>query len=151
MKRSAIRAAVFVLGIAGTSASPAPKPSFDVIVNLANATFEASANDLREVLLGNRRQWPNRRRITVVQRDHGSTVVADVLRSVLGMSASEYNRYLLDMEFRGKGAVPVKAMASDEAICDFVSNAPGAIGFVPSGALGLPLCRSNIRILVITQ
>jgi ABC-type phosphate transport system substrate-binding protein len=151
MKLVSIRAAVFILAMACTPASPSPQPAFDVIVNQANATLEASVNDLRDVLLGTLRQWPNRRRITVVQRDPGSPVVADVIRSVLGMSVREYNRHLLDLEFRGKGAVPLKAMASDEAVCDFVSNAPGAIGFVPSIALRLPLCRSNIRVLAIRR
>jgi ABC-type phosphate transport system substrate-binding protein len=133
----------------GVPAKPVASASFEVIVNAANPAPALSANELRDVLLGTRREWPNHRRITVVQRDAGSPVVAAVFRSVLGMSVSEYNRYLLDFEFRGKGTIPLKAMTSDDAICEFVFNAPGALGFVPSQAMAAPSCSSKVRVLPI--
>ncbi len=125
-----------------------PSPPFSVIVNAANAALEISANDLRDVLLGSQREWPNHRRITMVRHD-SSPVVTEVVKSVLGMSVRDYTRHLLQLEFQGQGTVAIKEMASDEAVCDFVSNAPGAIGFVPSTVLGMPVCQVRIRVLAV--
>jgi hypothetical protein len=145
---AALTAVTIVLAVGRAMA--APSPSFCAIVNVANTVSEMSPNDLRDVLLGNRREWPNNRHITVVRHDAGP-VAAEVVRSVLGMSVGEYTRHLLQLEFQGKGAISLKAMASDEAVCDFVSNAPGAIGFIPSSAMGLPVCQTRIRVLAIRQ
>jgi len=142
--------AAVTIALAMVCATAAPSPSFCAIVNVANAVSEMSASDLRDVLLGNRREWPNSRHITVVQHDSGP-VAAEVVKSILGMSVGEYTRHLFQLEFQGKGAISLKAMASDEAVCDFVSNAPGAVGFVPSSALGLPVCQTRIRVLTILQ
>ena len=142
---------VIALGIAGAAAKPEAGPTFTVIVHRANATVQVSPDELRDVLLGNRREWPNHRRITVVQGDARSALVVRMVRTVLNMSVSEYNRYLLDLDFRGKPPVPLKAMASDEAVCDFVSIAPGAIGFIPPDAAANPACGDKVRVVAVQR
>jgi hypothetical protein len=144
---SCVMMASGMLIMSASSASVSPPP-FNVIVNVANATPNMSAGDLRDILLGNLREWPNRRRITVVQRDPDSPTVALVFRSVLGMSVNQYQRYLLELEFRGRGTIPLKVMESDSAVCSFVFNAPGAIGFLPSAAEGTPAC-GQVKVLPI--
>jgi len=118
-------------------------PPLNVIVNVANATPNMSAGDLRDILLGNRREWLIRRRITVVERDADSPTVALVFRSLLGMSVNQYQRYLLELEFRGRGTIPLKVMESDSAVCSFVFNALEAIGFLPSAGEGGPALRAG--------
>ncbi len=138
-------ASVFTAFTAG--ASTERQPPIAVMVNISNSVNELSANQLRSVLLGNLREWPNHRRITIVQREPSSPIVSAVLRSILQMSVSDYNRYLLNLDFKGQLPVPVKSLISDESACSFVFNAPGAIGFLYAESLAQLPCGTQVRIL----
>jgi ABC-type phosphate transport system substrate-binding protein len=122
-----------------------------VIVNVANSVEEITSNRLRDVLFGNTREWPSHRRITVVQREPGSAVAVSVLKMFLRMSAEEYNRCLLNLQFRGQQPLAIKVLLSDESACNFVFNAPGAIGFVSAESLEKSACLSQVRVLRISD
>ena len=49
----------------------------------ATLQAEISVVKLREILMGNVREWPNHRRITIVQREAMNPTIAIVLKSVL--------------------------------------------------------------------
>ena len=125
----------------------AATPRFVVIVNTANTVGELHASQLREVLLGSLREWPNHRRITIVQRDAKEPVVGTFLKLMLGMSVGDYNRYLMNLEFKGKEAPALKTLLSNESACNFVFNAPGAIGFLPASFLGSGPCGLQVKIV----
>lgn len=145
MRVAALTLTVLTLSIATVGAN-VPTP-IAVIVNTANPIEEMTSNHLREVLLGSIREWPNRRRITIVQREGKSLVAASVLKSLLQMSPQDYNRFLLNLEFRGEEPVALKTLLSDESACNFVFNAPGAIGFVSAEFLQNAACRARVRVL----
>src|SRR5437660_713321 len=125
--RNLLAAAVVAVSLPAGQTTTEP---ISIIVNIANPVEEITTNRLREVLFGNVREWPTKRRITVVQREPASPVAASVLKSFVGMSPEEYNRYLLNLQFKGQQPLAIKTLLSDESACSFVFNAPGAIGFI---------------------
>lgn len=124
--------------------------TFKVIDNANNPLVDISLSKLRDILLGNTREWPNRRRITVVQREAQNPLVSDVLRQVLAMSIRDYTRYLLQLEFKGSEPLQMKTLVSDEGTCEFVRNAPGAMGFISGTVVSSLPCAHQVRILLIT-
>lgn len=106
------------------------EPVLLVVVNRANTVETLTRNQLRNLLLGENRQWPNRQPVVVVQRDQDSPVFKRVLHVVLRMTPSEYKRRLLAAEFRGEDAPRIKTLNSNEGAAKFVFNVPGAIAVV---------------------
>ena len=121
-----------------------------VIVHLSNVTQSLSNSELRDVLLGKINQWPDRRNVTVVERDPGSPVMNAVLRKCLNLSLDDYTRQLIALEFRGKRPPAIKVLRSDDGACSFVFNVPGAIGFVSERSLSLPSCHDQVKILQVS-
>jgi ABC-type phosphate transport system substrate-binding protein len=72
-----------------------------VIVNKANATESLSMAQLRKLILGDVRTWPDKRPVTLVSRELSSDVFKCVLSSIIRMNDAEYHRYILSTEFRG--------------------------------------------------
>jgi ABC-type phosphate transport system substrate-binding protein len=135
--------------IAGASVPPMPV-NVAVIVHLDNPTQDLTNNELRDLLLGGTWQWPNRRNIVVVAREPGSAVLETVLHNCLKTNLQDYNRRLLELEFRGKKPVNIKTLTSDAGACAFVSNVPGAIGFISDFSLSSPSCREQVKVLRIS-
>ena len=132
---------------AGTAEMQVPASSVAVIVHMDNPTEDLSNNELRDLLLGVTSQWPNRRKVIVVEREPGSPVLDTLLHKCLNVTLNEYNRQLLGLEFRGKKPAVIKTLRSDDGACGFVFNVPGAIGFISDGSLSLASCRGQVKVL----
>lgn len=140
------------LGLMGSIFASVPQElPVAVIANVQCPVSELSFRQIRGMLLGDIREWPNHRRVTVVQQDPSGPVAPAVLNFFLRMSAGDYNRHLLRMEFVGSEPPAMKILASDESACNFVFNAPGAIGFVSSGMFDRPSCSSKVKKLRILE
>jgi hypothetical protein len=131
----------------GLCAPSGPLLSVAVIVHMDNPVDNVTDNELRDFLMGVTSQWPNRRNVIVAEREPGSQVLETILRRCVRATAQDYNRQLLDLEFRGKKPAVIKTLRSDEAACAFVFNVPGAIGFVANGSLSLTSCRNQVKII----
>lgn len=118
-----------------------------VIVNASNPLESLSGNQLRDLLEGNLRVWPNKRRVTVVQREAGSQTLETVVRAVLHSSVHEYNRQLLNLEFQGKEPVALKTLNSDDGACVFVTNVPGAIAFISAESTRRAACDAQVKVV----
>lgn len=147
MNRHATIIVLFVAGALMLAASRSPSPPVAVVVNSSNPLDSLSWAELRDLLQGNLRVWPNKRRITVVQRETGSPTLEAVVRKVLHSSVQEYNRQLLNLEFQGKEPVALKTLHSDDGACVFVNNVPGAIAFISADSTKLPACASQVKIV----
>ncbi len=133
---------------AGTATREAS--SVVVIVHLNNPTHNLSNNELRDLLLGRTNQWPDRRNVTLVEREPGSIVTNTVLRKSLNTTLDEYVHQLLALEFRGKTPPVIKTLKSDEGACSFVFNVPGAIGFISDRSMSLPSCLNQVKAIQIS-
>ena len=106
-----------------------------VVVNKASSTDSLSPAQLRRILLGEIRNWPDHKPVVLVSRDTSSEVGKCVLSQVTRMSDAEYHRYLLSVEFRGGEAVNIKTSDSAQAAAKLVTGSPGAVAVVESSAL----------------
>ena len=109
-------------------------PELAVVVNESNPINVISSHQLREMLLGEVRWWPNRTAVIIVARDTESEVQQRVLRQILRMTSHEYQRAVLALEFRGESAPLVKILRTDGGAAKFVFNVPGAVAVIDSPA-----------------
>jgi ABC-type phosphate transport system substrate-binding protein len=100
------------------------------IINRVNPVDNISFQELRNILLGERAHWPNRRKITVVMQEQGQEEREIVLRQLYHMSEGNYSRYLLLAAFTGSVQSEPKVLSTPEGVVKFVSFVPGAIGYV---------------------
>ena len=110
--------------------SPAAESGFSVVVNKSNSIEELTFQQLRQLLMGEMRQWPNKHRVTIAQLDSRSGLYRAVIALVVKMTPDDYSRLLLHMEFQGEELLSIKNFQSPSDVCKYVANDPGAIGIV---------------------
>jgi ABC-type phosphate transport system substrate-binding protein len=116
-----------------------------VIVNSSNAVISISKAQLRDLLMGEVDQWADKKQITLVQREPGSTAFQKTLRLILHMTEGDYSRWLLQTEFRGKKPPLIKILNSDESARSFVSYVPGAVAITE----GLPSSSASSEVKIL--
>jgi hypothetical protein len=127
-------AALAISALAGMEAS------FAVVVHRSNPTSSLRFTDLRAFFWGEIRQWPDGKKLVLVERDLESAVFRFLMQRVLNSTAMEYQRHLANIEFKGEMPVMVRILNSDAAACKFVFNVPGSIALVATNSLTLPEC-----------
>lgn len=100
---------------------------------------------LRRLLLGDMRNWPDKQKVSVVAPDPQSAAFKCLLSAVVRMTDVEYRRFMASAQFRGDEPVDLHTAASGAAAAKMVSGAPGAIGIVETGTL--PGISSTVRVL----
>ncbi len=133
MRRLAILIPVLLITAA---AGVGPGPRLAIVVHRSNPVDDLSRGQVRKMLLGQVRYWPDQTRLTLVVRDAASPAFHAMLTSVLRMSEAEYRRQWMSVEFRGEIAPPLKVLNSAESACRFVTFVPGAVALVESEAVG---------------
>ena len=110
---------------------PRPKQeSLAIVVNQSNPINDLAFSELRAVFLGERRHWPNGRRITLVMMEPGQPERDAVLREVCKMGEPDLRRRLLQGLLTGEILVSPKTLATPVGVRKFVFNVPGAIGYL---------------------
>ena len=132
MRRFAILVPVLLMTAA---ADIEPRPRLVIVVHQSNPVDDLSRGQVRKMLLGQVRYWPDQTRLTLVVRDAASPAFHAMLTSVLRMTEAEYHRQWMSVEFRGETAPPLKVLNSAESACRFVTYVPGAVALVESEAL----------------
>lgn len=118
---------------AGASAPGETNPSeqnLAIIVNTSNPVGSLSMSELRHVFLGERRHWPNGRRITLVMMEPGQPERKALIREVCQMTETDFSQHFLHGVFTGEVFVSPKTLASPVGVRKFIFNVPGAIGYV---------------------
>jgi ABC-type phosphate transport system substrate-binding protein len=115
---------------ARVEASRPKQESLAIIVNQSNPVSDLSLSELRAVFLGERRHWPNGRRITLVMMEPGQPERDAVLREICKMGESDLRRRLLQGLLTGDILVSPKTLATPVGVRKFVFNVPGAIGYL---------------------
>ena len=104
--------------------------SLAIIVNQSNPINDLAFSELRAIFLGERRHWPNGRRITLVMMEPGQPERDAVLREVCKMGEPDLRRRLLQGLLTGEILVSPKTLATPIGVRKFVFNVPGAIGYL---------------------
>lgn len=116
-----------------------------VIVNKANATESLSMAQLRKLILGDVRTWPDKQPVMLISRELSSDVFKCVLSSIVRMNDAEYHRYLLSTEFRGGDPPAVKTVNSGAMAAKIIAALGGSIAVVP--ATELPAMAGTVRVV----
>jgi ABC-type phosphate transport system substrate-binding protein len=117
-------------GASGPNELSPSKQNLAIIVNLSNPVDGLSLPELRKVFLGERRHWPNGRRITLVMMEPGQAERKTLIREVCQMSETDFRQHFLHGLFTGDVFVSPKTLSSPVGVRKFVFNVPGAIGYV---------------------
>jgi hypothetical protein len=122
-----------------------PSNGLAVVVNKGNSTEGLSMAQLRRLLLGDMRNWPDKQKVSLVAPDPQSPAFKCLLSAVVRMTDVEYRRFIASAQFRGEEPVDLHTAASGAAAAKMVSGAQGAIAIVEAGAL--PSISSTVRVL----
>src|SRR5580658_468404 len=114
--------------------------SFAVVLHRSNPNTNLRLADIQAFFSGGAKQWPNGSKVVLVERDPGSVVYQFMLAHILHMSAGEYKRHLVSIEFAGETPVTLKILNTEQAACKFVFNVPGSIALIETISLTLPEC-----------
>ena len=134
---------LILIGCAGLHADCAP--GLVVVVNKTNATETLSVAQLRKLILGDVRNWPDRKPVMVVSRELSSDAFKCVLSSIVRMSDQEYHIYLLGAEFRGGDPLAVRTVASGVMAAKAIVGVPGAFAVVQASEL--PAIGDTVRVI----
>jgi hypothetical protein len=139
---------VVVLGLVVAAAFGQCSPNgLIVVVNKDNPAEAMSMAQLRRVLLGEVRSWPDKKTMTLVAPQPQSAAFKCMLSAIARMSDSEYHRYIANAEFRGEEALEIHVAASGPVVAVQVSASAGSIAIME--AQGLPSIASSVRVLKI--
>lgn len=102
-----------------------------IIVNKANTTESLSLGELREYFLAERSHWPTKQKVRVAMAAAGRPERQLVLRLVCNMPREQdFQAYFLRAKFSEQTLEQPREFAATPDVLRFVSNVPGAIGFV---------------------
>ena len=87
-------------------------------------------DELRRILLFERRQWRHGPRYSVALLPAGSRERIAALRALCEFNEQDYERHLLQLAYTGSAQARPKELANPVNLRKFVFNVPGAIGCV---------------------
>lgn len=116
----------------GSQIAPAIKASNDiaVVVNANNPFNTLTSEDLRKILLGERRFWKGNVQVALILRQEGVPERDRVLQDILKMSNADFERIWQAKMFRGEASALPLAVPSNGMVSEYVADTPGAISFV---------------------
>lgn len=117
-----------------------------VIVNVANTTSKLDAKEVKAHFLKTLSSWGNGDKVRPLDQSDATPKRAAFLGKVLGMSATELERYWLEKQYASAERPPVKA-PDDATVIKIVKTFRGAIGFVSKEAAE----REGVKIVLIVQ
>ncbi len=134
--RKLILPAVLLALLAASRASAQCDPkSLAIVVNKGNGTESLSPAQLRKIVLGDVRVWPDKKRIVLVARDANTKTFQCVLSNVVRLSLAEYKRYIMNAEFRGDEPVAIHTADSDSTAVRMIAGTDGSIAVIDAASV----------------
>ena len=119
-----LAAAALVLFSGAASAA-----SIAIITSTDNRGIGITKDEISNVYLGNSGTYGSGVTATPVDQKSGSAIRKKFLKAVTGKSEQEFTRHWSTRRFSGKGKPP-KQLSGDTAVKRWVSENPGAIGYI---------------------
>lgn len=114
----------------GSSAARNSWEGLAIVVNPNNPTNNLSLAQLRTMFLGERRWWPNHRRVLLSGMRRGTPERQTVLRVIYRMDDRNLDHYFLYQAFKGEAISPPATLHSAADIKKYVGATPGAVGYL---------------------
>lgn len=99
------------------------------IANASVTETSLSAEDLKNILLGNKTRWASGTVKLALQPE--GAVHAEVIKTYTQRSTDQYDTFWKKLVFSGRGTMPAK-LKTDAEVIDYVAKNPGAFGYVAS-------------------
>jgi ABC-type phosphate transport system substrate-binding protein len=125
-------------------ASFAEEPGVRVIVNPANRETSLSREHLSKLFLGKQTTWPSGAQVDPVDQ-RASNAREKFVQWAHHRSAAALSLYWQQQVFSGRGSPPPEK-AGDAEVIEYVSQNPGAVGYVSAGAK-----LANVKVLAVTD
>lgn len=116
-----------------------------VVVNKANPVESLSMAQLRKLILGDVRAWPNNKNVALVARDPSTKDFQCVLSTIVRLSVAEYHRYIISAEFRGDDPMVIQTVDSDATAGRSVSGSAGGLAVVEANSL--PAMGTSVKVV----
>ena len=113
--------------------SVAPRTAWEglaIVVNPKNPTANLTLAQLRAVFLGERKWWPNHRRVLPSTMRRGTPERQTVLRVIYRMDDRDLDNYLLYQAFKGEASASPATLQTPADVRKFVGTKPGAVGYL---------------------
>ncbi len=117
-----------------SAAAPVRAENFAVVANTQWPGDTITGAELKALYLGQRPFGADRKPVTITT-DSRSPIHHEFLMNVVGMTPRQYVTYWKRMVFTGAGLAPIN-LRGEDAVKSFVSNTPGAIGYVSNSDPG---------------
>lgn len=101
-----------------------------VVVNTKNIYDGLTSEELRKILLGERRFWKGNVQVSLVLRQKGARERDQVLAVLLRMNNVDFERHWQAKVFRGEASDVPLAVPSNGLAAEYVVDVPGAISFI---------------------
>ena len=122
---------IFILCIALLEPVLSSADDLVIITNENVPTSVLSKDDIKQIFLGKKTTWDNGEKIIFVVQT-GTDANTSFLKTYILKNAYQFDIYWKKQVFTGKGKAP-KSFSSEQELVQFVSQTPGAIGYVSSG------------------
>jgi len=99
-----------------------------VIVNNSVSQADISAKDLGSIFLGKKNSWDGGQKAVPVTLESGAAHEA-FLKLYVKKNGSQFSTFWKQAVFTGQG-IPPKSVSSEEEVVKFVSENPGAVGYI---------------------
>ena len=116
-------------GLAAASVFAAEPADFKVVVNSANTMTEIDVGNLSRIYLKETASWPDGSEAFPVDMAPDTEARKEFSKAVHGRNVAAIKSYWQRQIFSGKGTPPME-FSSEEDLLFFVSEMPGAIGYV---------------------
>lgn len=109
------------------AAFPAMAEPILVIVDRDNPKTDISLEELKSYFTGKRKDWPDGARAIPLGLEVGAPERTAFLRSALGMSPADYDRWWVDQKVRGQGSPP--RLVSTASALKLTAKVRGALAY----------------------
>jgi ABC-type phosphate transport system substrate-binding protein len=138
-----LKQCIFIVVLIVALAAKTLAADFVVVVHSENALFWMTEQDLKQIFLGKKTTWPDRRTIDIIIQED-SVAHAGFTQEVLGKTSQQFMVYWKKMLFTGKGLLP-RSARNDAEVKAFVASKPEAIGYLSPEALDSTVKKLEIR------
>jgi len=122
-------ALLVTVGLAVAAVFAAESASFKVVVHRDSAVTEIGVGDLSRIYLENTATWPDGSEATPVDMEQSTGLRKEFSKAVHGRNVDAIKSYWQRQIFSGNGVPPME-FSSEADVLFFVSEVPGAVGYV---------------------
>ncbi len=100
---------------------------------------------LRKLLLGDVRSWQDHKPVSIVARAPSTKVFQCALSTIVRLSVADFQRYVINAEFRGDEAMTIQVVDSDTTAAKLVSGSAGAFAVVEANSV--PALGASVKVI----